>query len=717
MQNYFHYHKEHDGIVTLTMDWPGQPVNTIDRQFAPALAEVLDIIEAERDQIAGVILASAKPTFFAGGDLKWFVTLGPGDAAAIFSEVECIKALMRRLERLSRPVVALIGGAALGGGWELALACHQRVVLNDPRIQLGLPEVTLGLLPGGGGITRMVRLLGLQPAMPYLLEGRLLRPAQAAELGLAVLAADRDGMLAQARAWITANPAPEQPWDRKGYTIPGGAPGAPQLAQLLSAAPAVLVAQSGGAYPAPKAILSAAVEGAQVQFDLASRIESRYFAQLVTGQVAKNMIGTFFFQLNEIKAGAARPAGVPRWQAHRVGVLGAGMMGSAIAYTNAARGIATVLKDTTPELAERGKAYSARVSGRRVERGQISAAQQAELLGRIHATADPADLAGCDLIVEAVFENTALKQQVTRECAPLLAPGGIFASNTSSLPISELADSAAQPERFIGLHFFSPVDRMQLVEIIKGRQTSAETLARAYDYVQQLGKIPIVVNDSRGFFTSRVIRTFLNEAAAMLSEGLPPAAIEHAALQAGFPTGPLALLDEVSLTLAVSIADEARAAAERAGQPYDEPAGEALIRRMLGEFGRPGKAGGAGFYEYPGDGSKKRLWPRLSMFGSRPSGAPMDVRELQDRMLYVQALETLRCLEQGVLEHVRDANIGSIFAIGFPGWTGGAVQFVNHVGVRAFAARAAELARQYGARFTPPALLREHAERGLPFRS
>ncbi len=710
MQNYFKYDQDPEGIVTLTMDWPGQSVNIMDRQFAPALAELLDALEADRERLAGVILVSAKSTFFAGGDLKWFVTLGPGEAEAAFAMVEQTKALLRRLEKLGRPVVAAIAGAALGGGWELALACHQRMVLADPNIQLGQPEVTLGLLPGGGGITRMVRHLGLQAAMPYLAEGKLMRPADAARLGLAELAPDRAALLAQARAWIAANPAPEQPWDRKGYKLPGGAPSSPQIAQLLTIAPAALVEQTHGAYPAPKAILCAAAEGAQVPFEVATRIESRYFVQLLTGQVAKNMIGTFFFGLNEVKAGASRPPGVPRWQATKLGVLGAGMMGAGIAYVAAARGIATVLKDVSAERAEAGKAYSATISARRVERGQMTNEARQALLDRIQATGAAADLAGCDLIVEAVFENAELKQQVTRECEPLLAEGGIFASNTSTLPISELAGAAKHPERFVGLHFFSPVERMQLVEIVRGRHTSDATLARAYDFVQQIGKLPIVVNDSRGFFTSRVIRTFLNEAAGMLGEGVPPAAIEQAALQAGFPTGPLALLDEISLSLALAIAGETRKAT---GEP--ESAGEAVMRRMVEEFGRPGKAAGAGFYEYP-PGGKKRLWPGLSVFGgAQLEHTPMDIRELQDRMLFVQSLETLRCLEEGVLMSPRDANVGAIFGISFPGWTGGAIQYVHHVGVRAFAARAADLARVHGPRFEPPALLLAHAEHGDPF--
>ncbi len=504
------------------MDWPDSPVNLMDAQFIPVFDEAVARLEAEREQIAGVLLASAKASFFAGGDLKWFLTFGRDEAGRTFELVERTKAGLRRLERLGRPVVALIAGSALGGGWEVALACHHRVAINSPATQLGTPEVTLGLLPGGGGITRMVRMLGLQEAMPYLMEGKLMRPAEAAQKGLLALASDAEDMLAQARAWVVANPAASQPWDRKGYSIPGGSPSSPKIAQLAAVAPAMLIEKTRGVYPAPQAVLSAAVEGAQVDFASASRIESRYLAELLTGQVSKNMIGTFFIQMNELKAGASRPADLPRWKATRVGVLGAGMMGAGIAYAAASRGLPVVLKDVSLERAAAGRKHSARLTAKRVERGQISAGQREQILGRIQPSADYGDLAGCDLIIEAVFEDSQLKALVTREAEPLLAAGGIFASNTSTLPISGLAEASARPEQFIGLHFFSPVDRMQLVEIIRGRRTSAEAVARAYDFAQQIGKLPIVVNNSRGFFTSRVIRTFLNEAAAMLAEGVPP---------------------------------------------------------------------------------------------------------------------------------------------------------------------------------------------------
>ena len=390
-------------------------------------------------------------------------------------------------------------------------------------------------------------------------------------------------------------------------------------------------------------------------------------------------------------------------------------MGSGIAYASALRGLPVLLNDTSLALAERGKSHSASLSVRRVERGQMSIEQHEQLLARITPSATIDDLAGCDLIIEAVFEQTALKQQVIQASSRLLAEGGVFASNTSTLPIGGLASSAAWPERFIGLHFFSPVDRMQLVEIVKGQRTSPETVARAYDYVQQIGKLPIVVNDERGFFTSRVIRTFLLEAAGMLDEGFLPAAIENAALQVGFAVGPLALLDEISLSPALAIIDENRQAAEAVGQPCQATRGEAIVRRMVVKYGCVGKAAGAGFYEYPVEG-KKFLWPQLNSFAKAQVGSePLDVRALGERMLMMQALEAVRCLEEGVLESTRDANIGSIFGIGFPGWTGGTVQYINYIGVQTFAARAAQLAQAYGPRFAPPALLLARAEQGIGF--
>ncbi len=708
-----------DGIVTLTIDMPGQPVNTMNAAFQQALADTVARLEKERDAIKGVILTSGKDTFFAGGDLKELIAIPADKAEECFRMVEGNKAVLRRLEKLGRPVVAALNGSALGGGLELALACHHRVSLDDARIQFGFPEVTLGLLPGAGGVVRTVRLLGLQEAMPYLVEGKRIAPQEALAKGFVhALAKDKDELMAQARAWVLAHPDAKQPWDNEGYKLPGGAPNTPKMMPMQMVAPAMLREKTRGNYPAPEAILCVMVEGAQVDFDNALVIEGRYFTKLATGQVAKNMIGTFFFQMQEISAGKGRPREIPKWKASKVGILGAGMMGAGIAWANATKGVPCVLKDVSSEQAEKGKAYSARLLEKRIRQGRATAAKAAETLQLIQPAASAADLSGCDLIIEAVFEKRELKAEVTREAAQYLTPGGIMASNTSTLPITGLAQAFPDASRFIGLHFFSPVDKMQLVEIIRGANTSEETLARAYDYVQQIGKLPIVVNDSRGFFTSRVFATFVNEGIAMLGEGLPPALIENAALSVGMPVGPLAVQDEVSLTLSLHVTGQMRADYAAEGKRFVEHPATAIVERMVNEFKRGGKAAGAGFYEYPKDpsmnGGKKFLWPQLhQLFGGKVASIPYE--DARDRLLYIQSIETLRCLEEKVLESTRDANIGSIFGIGFPGWTGGAIQFVNHVGVKKFAERAEQLRSRYGERFAPPALLLSHAKDNAPF--
>ena len=459
----------------------------------------------------------------------------------------------------------------------------------------------------------------------------------------------------------------------------------------------MLKARTHGRYPAPEAALAAMAEGAQVDYDTATRIESRYLARLMTGQVARNMVNTFFFNLNAIKSGQSRPKSPPRYQPRKVGILGAGMMGAGIAYAQASRGIATVLKDVSLDQAERGKAYSRKLTQSRLDKGRLSPSEQQALLERITPAADVAALEGCDLIIEAVFERRELKAQVTREAEPLLAEGGFFASNTSTLPISGLAQASRRPEKFIGIHFFSPVDKMKLVEIIRGRQTDDETVARAYDYVLALGKLPIVVNDARGFYTSRTFGTYVMEGAAMLGEGIPATVIENAAVQAGLPVGPLAVLDETALSLSVYVIEQTRADYAAEGKPYTATAGELLVERMVKELGRPGRAGGGGFYDYP-PGKKKHLWPELKALFEQP-GSAWNVQDIQDRLLYRQSVETARCLAEGVLGSVHDANIGSIFGIGFPGWTGGAMQFIYGQGIEAFEKRCAALAAKHGAGF------------------
>ncbi|WP_168405290.1 3-hydroxyacyl-CoA dehydrogenase NAD-binding domain-containing protein [Acinetobacter indicus] len=702
------FEKNADNIVILTLDSPNQSANTMNADFRAALAETVEKLKAD-EQIAGIIFRSAKKTFFAGGDLDELIQVQPEQASDFFQMVEGMKAQLRYIETRGIPVVAALNGTALGGGWELALGCHHRIALNDPKTRFGLPEVTLGLLPGGGGIVRMVRLLGLQTAFPFLIEGKQFGVEKALSLGLIHDTADSaDEMLQKAINWIQAHPKSQQPFDVKGYKIPGGDPKHPAVAQMLAIAPAILRDKTKGCYPAPEAIMSAAVEGAQVDVDTALTIESRYFTYLATGQVSKNMIGTFWHGLNAIKSGASRPQNIPQWQAKKVGILGAGMMGAGIAYAAAIKGIAVILKDVAIENAEKGKAYSQKLLDKKVAQGRMTAEKRDQILARITPTASTADLAGCDLIIEAVFENQQLKAQVTQEAEDYLTADGVMASNTSTLPISGLAQAAKDQSRFIGLHFFSPVDKMQLVEIIKGQNTNRETVAKAYDFVQQIGKTPIVVNDSRGFFTSRVFGTFVQEGLRMLAEGIHPAKIEMAALKAGMPVGPLAIQDEVSLTLSEHVAAETRKALQAEGKERPRSGADEVIETMIHQFNRKGKAAGAGFYDYP-EGGKKSLWEGLSYWKKEQT---VDEQELIDRFLFVQSLDTLRCLEEGVLESVVDGNVGSIFGIGFAPWTGGALQFLNQYGLKDALNRAQALEQRYGERFAPPQLLKDKVAQG-----
>ncbi len=720
------YEQDSDGIVVLTLDDPTSSANTMNDLYVASMGAAVDRLEAEKDGITGVVVTSAKKTFFAGGDLKRMIQAGPDDAADVFAGIESIKAQLRRLETLARPVVAAINGAALGGGLEIALACHHRIALDDPRTQLGLPEVTLGLLPGGGGVTRVVRMLGLSSGlMDVLLTGTRFKPSAALEKGLVdELVGTRDELVPAAKAWVLAHrddpEAAVQPWDRPGYRMPGGTPSTPKLAAFLPAFPANLRKQAKGAdYPAPRAILAAAVEGAQVDVDTASRIESRYLTKLVVGQNSTNMIQAFFFDLQAINSGSLRPADVPPYRATRLGVLGAGMMGAGIAYSAARAGIEVVLKDTELARAEKGKAYSETLLDKAVARGRMTAEAKAEILARITPTADPADLAGCDTVIEAVFEDPALKARVYAEVQDVVNPDALLCSNTSTLPISELAGGVSRPEDFIGMHFFSPVDKMPLVEIIKGEKTSEETIARAIDVVQQIKKTPIVVNDSRGFYTSRVYGTLLTEAVGLLEEGVDPQTVERAATMAGFPAPPLAMLDEVSLTLSQAVRKATVEAARRDGIELPEQPGTAVIERMVDEFGRQGKAAGSGFYDYPAD-ARKHLWSGLREHFGR-AGEEIPLVDVQERYLFRMALETARCFDEGVIESAAAANIGSIMGIGFPPLYGGAVQYMQGYegpagrGLTGFVARARELAAAYGERFEPPAYVVDLAEKGERF--
>ena len=707
--NTIQWDKDADGIVTLTMDDPSGSANVMNEAYIESMGKAVDRLVAEKDSITGVVITSAKKTFFAGGDLTAMIKAGPEDAGQFFDTVETVKKQLRTLETLGKPVVAAINGAALGGGMEITLACHHRIAADVKGSQIGVPEVTLGLLPGAGGVTRTVRMFGIQTAFVSILsQGTRFKPAKAKEIGLVdeVLPTVEE-LVPAAKAWIKANPdSHEQPWDKKGYKMPGGTPSSPGLAAILPSFPSLLRKQLKGApMPAPKAILAAAVEGAQVDFDTASRIESRYFAQLVTGQVAKNMIQAFFFDLQTITGGGSRPEGIGKTPINKIGVLGAGMMGAGIAYASAKAGYEVMLKDVSLEAAQKGKGYSETLEAKALERGRTTQEKSDTLLARITPTADAADLKGVDFVIEAVFENQDLKHTVFQEIEDVVEPNAVLGSNTSTLPITGLATGVKRQEDFIGIHFFSPVDKMPLVEIIKGEKTSDETLARVFDYTLAIGKTPIVVNDSRGFFTSRVIGTFVNEALAMLGEGVEPASVEQAGSQAGYPAPPLQLSDELNLELMHKIAVATRKAVEDAGGTHVPHPAEAVVEKMI-EVGRSGRLKGAGFYEYV-DGKRTGLWPGLrETFKSGSSEPPL--QDMIDRMLFAEALETQKCLDEGVLTSTADANIGSIMGIGFPPWTGGSAQFIvgysgpAGTGKEAFVARARELAAKYGDRFLPP---------------
>jgi 3-hydroxyacyl-CoA dehydrogenase/enoyl-CoA hydratase/3-hydroxybutyryl-CoA epimerase len=715
----FRWEADGDGIVTLTMDDPTASANTMNATWGEDFVATLDRLEAEKDSITGVVLTSAKKTFFAGGNLDDLVKYTPADAQKVFDQSQAIKKNLRRLETLGKPVVAAINGAALGGGLEIALATHHRIALDARGSKIGLPEVTLGLLPGGGGVVRVVRLLGLADGlMNVLLQGQQRNPRAALEAGLVHEVVDgADELLSKAKEWIKANPDATQPWDEKGYKIPGGTPSTPKFAQNLPAFPANLRKQLKNApMPAPYLIMDAAVEGSQVDIDNAGTIESRYFAELACGQVSTNMTRAFFFDLQAINKGASRPDGYDKHSARKVVVLGAGMMGAGIAYTCAQAGLEVVLKDVAQSNADKGKDYSKKILDKAVSRGKSTQEKADEVLARITPTADPADAAGADLVIEAVFESPDLKKQVFAEIMPHLAPDAVLGSNTSTLPITDLASGVDRPEDFIGLHFFSPVDKMPLLEIITGEKTSDATLAKAVDIALQIKKTPIVVSDSRGFFTSRVIGTFINEAVAMLGEGAAPSSIEQAGSQAGYPAPPLQLMDELTLTLPQHIREETRKGVEAAGGTWTGHPSDAIVDRMV-ELGRKGRSSGKGFYDYDESGKRTGLWAGLSEeFGAATGDLPFE--DMQERMLFAEALETVKCFDEGVLHTIADANIGSIMGIGFPAWTGGVAQYIDGYpgGLPGFVERARILSKAYGDRFAPPASLVEKAEKGATLR-
>ncbi|MBF2719660.1 enoyl-CoA hydratase/isomerase family protein [Psychrobacter sp. NG254] len=710
-QEGFSAQRDDAGIVTVMIDQINRKMNVIGEGFAEAFAAMVNAFINDKAAI-GLILTSAKDTFVVGADLNQLSAIKTAEQA--FTLTEGLKGSMRQLETSGKPVVAAMTGTALGGGLELALACHYRIAIEAPKTKLGLPEVKLGLLPGGGGTQRLPRLVGIQAALELMTQGRDLGPIAAKGIGLIdATATDRTDMMLQAKNWIQDNPSAQQPWDKKGFKIPGGDSKHASVVPIFSIAPAMANQKSHGNYPAITHIMSCVFEGCLVDIDTGLEIESRYFAACVLSAESRNMINTLWTQLNSIKKGQSRPQGFARTTTKKVGILGAGMMGAGIAYVTAKAGIDVVLLDTDMAGAEKGKAYSANILDKAISRKRSTEEKKQALLQRIKPTVSYEDLADCDLIIEAVFENREVKAKCTQQSEAVISDTAVYASNTSTLPITGLAKASTRPNQFIGLHFFSPVDKMPLVEIIMGEQTDDATLAKAFDYVLQIGKTPIVVNDSRGFYTSRVFGTYVSEGIAMLGEGVHPRSIEVAGIKTGMPMPPLALQDEVSLSLALHVSEQQQFDMAAEGKPMAVRPSYEILKTLVNEHGREGKKNGKGFYEYP-SGSDKHLWPELMTLYPPKSEQPSQ-QDLVDRLMFIQANESAKCYEENVVRSVADTNIGSIFGWGFAPHQGGTLQFINSMGVSAFVERSRELAASYGERFEPAQILLDMAAKGEAF--
>lgn len=698
-----------DGVALITINDPTRSMNVTCPEFHEELESFVEQIETD-SAIQGAVITSGKQNaFIAGGDIKQFVTahdIGMTAEQAI-ELAQGWNRVMRRLETCGKPVAAAINGLALGGGLETALCCHYRVLADDPKARVGLPECTIGLLPGGGGTQRLPRLIGAERAIPMIVEGKPLKPVEALELGIVDEIVAKEDVVTAARRWVLTSPEAIQPWDRPDSAAAGEA----VSPEAYQAQVDKVMERTQGNYPAPLAALAAVYEGSKLAFDEAMRVEERYFAELLIGPVARNLMRTTFVNKGEADKLVRRPAGVPKTSVQTLGVAGAGMMGAGIAHVAAAAGIQVVLVDTQLAQAEKGKAQSARILQKDIDRGRTTQAKADAQLARITASDRFEDLAACEMVVEAVFESRVVKAGVTERVEAVIAPDAIFASNTSTLPITGLAEASQRPSNFIGIHFFSPVHLMPLVEIIVGEKTSQEAIARALDLVGQLRKTPIVVNDSPGFYANRVFIGFVDEAMTMLGEGVAPERIERAAKEIGMPVGPLAIIDEVSVELQWKVAKQA----EEDGLEERFRRLEALpvIQRMVQDLGRLGRKSGAGFYEYPKDGPK-HLWPGLQTEFPLAEQQP-DLEELKTRLLYIQTLEGLRCLEEDVVSFPADADLGAILGVGFPTWTGGPISYVETVGLERFVSTCERLACVYGARFAPSPELKERAQRGVTF--
>ena len=701
-----------DGIAVLTVDVKDKPMNVITPEFIQDIAKAADKISTD-DKIKGAVVTSGKDSFMAGADLKDLVANFEQrtDAAEVYSWCRKLQQAYRKLETCGKPVAAAINGTALGGGLELALACHYRVVGNNPKTRLGQPEVQIGLMPGAGGTQRLLRLMGIEAALRMNTEGRHIAPEKALEMGFVDEVVEPEKEVTAAKAWVQTTDTIDAPWDRKGFKVPGGAglmhPAAVQT-QIIGAA--LMQKMTNHNYPAPLAIMSATYEGSVLPMDKALDVESKYFTQLLMDPTSRNMTRTLFLNKGAADKLVRRPEGPEKRPVTKLGILGAGMMGAGVAYVSAYAGMQVVLLDMSKDDAEKGKDYSRNLLQKRIDRGRMDADKAADILDRIATTDSYDELAGCELVIEAVFEDVDIKADVTAKTEAVISADSIFASNTSTLPITGLAKASQRPEQFIGIHFFSPVDKMPLVEVIVGEKTGDVAIAQALDYIQQIRKTPIVVNDSRGFYTSRVFGTYSREGITMLAEGINPALIENVAKHAGMPVGPLAVTDEVTLELSHHVMTQTKKAL---GDAYVASAADDVIGKFVEDLDRKGKRFGKGFYDYP-EGEKKRLWPDLAEHYPRAEEQP-DPEEVRQRILYVQAIETVRCLDEGVLTHPADADIGSIFGWGYPPYTGGTISFIETEGLEHFVSEADRLAEAYGERFAVPESLRSMAEKGETF--
>ena len=706
-----HYAQDAQGIVTLTLDYPGKSMNVIDQSLMDDLRDCIARVAAD-PAVIGAIVTSGKQAFVAGADLLSMEanldSMRDDSMQVLFDKCASLSRLLRQMETCGKPFVAAINGTAMGGGLEICLACHYRVVSDAPGLLLGLPEVQVGLLPGAGGTQRMLRILGISRAMPYLLEGKHFDAAKGLKEGIVQAIASPDTLLDAARRWLLDQPTAIQPWDIKGYTLPGGGPFDAKVAPSFVVGNTMLQTQTFHNLPAPLAIQSCLYEGAQLPMDKALRVESKYLAYLTRDPVSRGMIRTLFVSKTKAEKGLHRPGGIAPLHCRTLGIVGAGMMGSGIAQMAAQRGIDVVLLDRDAAAAERGKEAAQKRLARLVEKGRMEAGKAQALLARIRTTADYADLAASDVVIEAVFENRAIKADILRQLDAVLPAHCLVASNTSSLPITLLAQAGAHPERFIGMHFFSPAERMPLVEVIRGRDTSDQSLAHALDLVAQLRKTPIVVNDHRGFFTSRFIGAFVDDGIAMLAEGVAPALIENCARQAGMPVGPLAITDEMSIELSKQAGD---AQAREFPDSY-RPGRSVPVIEKLFALGRMGRKNGKGFYDYDDNG--KSLWPGLADHYPLRTEQPQP-QDLRQRVLYVQAIEAARAMEDGVLLSPADGDVGAILGVGFPAYTGGPFSFMDGIGIAEFVREAERLAALFGPHLQPPALLKRMAAEGATF--